>query len=81
MMGGYGIAGQGGWFLGFVFMILMWLLVAGGVAALMKYLFTSSGGAKGGARSRALDVLGERYARGEIDKAEFEEKRKDLKAG
>lgn len=79
MMGGYGVMGQGGWFLGVVFMVLMWLLVAGGVAALLKYLFTSSGSAKGAAGSSALELLGERYARGEIDKAEFDAKRKDLK--
>lgn len=79
MMGGYGVMGQGGWFLGLVFMVLMWLLVAGGVVALFKYLFTSSGSAKVGSSSSALEVLGERYARGEIDKAEFDAKRKDLK--
>ncbi len=79
-MGGYGVMGQGGWFLGWIFMILMWVLVAGGVAAILKYLFSSSVRGKAGANSSALDVLGERYARGEIDKVEFEEKRRDLKA-
>ncbi len=78
MMGGYGVMGQGGWWLGWIFMILMWVLVAGGVAAVLKYLFSSGGNSRGAARPSALEVLAERYARGEIDKAEFEQKRKDL---
>ena len=47
---------------------------------MIKWLIQSTRSEKseaGGGR-RALEILEERYARGEIDKAEFEEKRKDL---
>lgn len=78
--------GGGGWF-GGIFMILFWILLIVGLVFLIRWLIHSTRGEAGGGRpfggdsyssSRALDILRERYARGEIDKQEFEEKKKDL---
>lgn len=74
-MGDFGWWGPG---FGWIFMILIWFLIILGVVALVKSLF----GYQGGSTSRqktALDILQERYARGEIDKDEYEEKKRDLK--
>jgi len=79
MMGpmmGYGM----GW-LGMIMMVVFWgLLIVGGVF-LVKWLVQATG--RGGAAptsggGRALEILKERYARGEITKAEFESMRADL---
>jgi putative membrane protein len=81
MMGGYGpgYGWGGGWGLGIVGMLLWWVLIVLGIALLAKWLFGASHwhGHKE-ASGRALDILKERYARGEIDKKEFEEKKRDL---
>ncbi len=78
MMGAWGM----GWF-GGIFMIVFWILVIVGVIFLIKWLVQSTkaeSSAIHSGSSRALDILRERYARGEIDKREFEEKKKDLLA-
>ena len=61
---------------------LLWLLVIGLV---IRAVVTLTGGGRGGAGSSggsdrsALDILEERYARGEIDREEYEQKRADLR--
>lgn len=76
MMGGYGWGGGSGF--GMIGMLLWWVLIVLGIVLLAKWLF--SGGPGGGRASgdRALEILKERYARGEIDKNEFEQKKRDL---
>jgi putative membrane protein len=76
---GYGYMGG----FGSIFMLLFWGLVIWGIISVARMGF---GGGHGCGHSHGdsaqekspLDVLKERYAKGEIDKKEFEEKKKDL---
>lgn len=76
MMGGWG--GMG-WF-GMIFMTAFWILIIVGLVFLIRWLIQSTRGESGRAlgSSRAIEILKERYARGEIEKEEFEEKKKHL---
>ena len=76
MMGGWGT----GWF-GWIFMIIFWVLVIIGLILLIRWLVHNTGPRSESWNKRssnAMEILKERYARGEIDKQEFEEKKKDL---
>lgn len=57
---------------GFLFMILFWGLVIYGIIALLK------NGNSSDKRNRSLEILKERYAKGEITKGEFDSMKKDL---
>jgi len=68
--------GAAGWIFGPLMMILMIALIVGAVVLVLRW--SGVGGDVDSRRSRALDILNERFARGEIDKTEFEERRRAL---
>ena len=73
-MMGYG----GGWgAFGILHMVLWWVLIILGIVVLVKWLTGSKSRSNAGG-DRALDILRERYARGEIEKDEFDKRRQEL---
>jgi putative membrane protein len=66
----------GAWGLGMMFMtFLFWALLIVGMVLLARWLL---GQARDTRTDSALEILRQRYARGEINKEEFETKKKDL---
>jgi putative membrane protein len=84
--------GYGGWYWGMGLAHgLLWLVLLGlGIALLVRLVSRDSRDSRESREWRsnagreapdtALDILKKRYARGEIDKAEFDAKKKDLSA-
>ena len=63
-------------------MLLFWGLIIAAVILLARGFGATPASGEPRLREKTpLDILRERYARGEIDKAEFELKRSDLTAG
>ena len=78
-MGNY----HGGWgWMGFgmMGMSLFWIFLIIGIIALVKGTWGWGASAGRSREKTALDILRERYARGEIEKEEFEQKKRDLAA-
>ncbi len=71
-----------GWIAGPIMMILFIAVAVGAVVLVVRWLGGGPAGGGAGAGTpqgrTALDILKERYARGEIDKEEFEERRRVL---
>jgi putative membrane protein len=70
MMDGWGMG------LGFVFWVAFLVLIVAAVLWFVRSQKSTSGGAE--RRAGGLNVLDERYARGEIDREEYLQKKRDL---
>jgi putative membrane protein len=71
-----GMIGCGGF--GGIMMGIVWIGAIIVIVLLIRRLLASSRMGDSKREESALDILKKRYARGEINKEEFEEKRKDL---
>ncbi len=76
------IGGYGWWVvgIGMVHMLLFWGLIILGIVALVKWLSGTAVGAEKSGEKTPLDILKQRYARGELDQKEFEEKKRHLES-
>lgn len=71
---GYGL-GSFGMIFGWIIMIAFWAFIIWGIIAFVQWLANQGSEKKSDV---AVNILKERYAKGEITKEEFEAKKKDL---
>jgi putative membrane protein len=73
-----GMMGWGGWFYGPLMMVVFFALLVGAVLLIVRLLGANSRDDGTGPGDRALQILRERFAKGEITREEFEDARKVL---
>ena len=73
---------DGGWGLGMMLMMLLFLaLIVVGIVFVVRVLLRRRADGPRSGSNRALDILDERFARGELDRDEYEERRRTLTEG
>ncbi|EKD46746.1 MAG: hypothetical protein ACD_67C00084G0002 [uncultured bacterium] len=84
MMGRYGDWGYGqmmgyGFGFGWIFTIVFWTLIIWAIVVIVKAVSGKNGsGWMKNQEDSAMKILKDRYAKGEIGKEEFEQKKKDI---
>lgn len=83
MMWGYGdnyMMHGGYWGFGWIFTLIFWVIIIMAIVWAVKHLVAGGGphGLHMSGEDPAMQILKERYAKGEIGKEEFEAKKKDL---
>ena len=61
-----------------IVMIIFWIVLIGSVVLLVSGAVNSVRGHQRDEKVNPLEILKQRYARGDIDKAEYEDKRRSL---
>jgi putative membrane protein len=69
------------WLVGVLIIVLFWALVIAAIVLAIRWLIRADrrGSHEGPATPDALEILRQRYARGEIDEAEYERRQTVLK--
>jgi putative membrane protein len=78
MMGGYGYGGYGFGIIHMIFWVVILIAIVAGVVWLVRSMAGAPPPQTGGRRSAGLDLLEERYARGEINRDEYLQKKRDI---
>lgn len=73
---GWNMMGGGFFGIGWIMIILFWIVVILGIVALIKWIVGSD--KTDHSSQKPLEILKERYARGEIDKKEYQEMKKEI---
>ena len=79
MMGPYWYGWGGGWMaIGWLMMVVFWVLVITGVVLAVRWATGRGGWTRQDAPEQPVDILRRRYAAGELTKEQFETMKRDV---